>query len=159
MGEKNRIPKAFHQIIQAKYGVGGFRIMEAYIDKKDYTQSEFSGTPDLREFLELGENDTVCDCYCRISATNIGELGIIFEDKDSNHRKDMHKAKKQLDRTHINLKKKNRNIDFAIICGVHVDSSFKARTNYSYPAKALFSVWNENIEVKKVSGTLKGLKG
>src|SRR5690606_12317630 len=122
-------PKRFYQIINATYGVGrSFRIMEAYIDKKkDYTQTKYSSTSCLRDFLGIDGNESVCDGFVKISVDGEGEIGILFEDKDSNHRKDIYKAITQLKITHDGLKQKNVNVDYAVVCGVKVDKAFKAR--------------------------------
>lgn len=153
-----RLPQPFHQIINATYGVGrNFRIMEVLIDKSEYKSAEFDSTPCLREFLGIDNNGSVSDCFCKLSIDNEGEVNLLFEDKDSRRGKDMIKAIDQLSTTHKLLKEKGKNVDFAIICSLKVDKSFKAVTIYGLPAKQLFPVQNLRKPLHLSGG--KNLKG
>ncbi|MEK6886084.1 MAG: hypothetical protein AABX17_03905 [Nanoarchaeota archaeon] len=152
------IPSVFGKILNGKYTLtGGFQIMKVYLDKKEYPS--YDEAEDLREHLNLDDQGSVCDCFCKIRATNLGEINILFEDKNSNsgHSKDMFKAIKQLNTTHKDLKtKKNENIDFAIICRVPVETSFRARSKDNFPAKALFPVTNPKEHMTLDSKNIKG---
>jgi len=130
--------------------------MEAYIDKRDYNNVAYEGTKDLREYLELDDQDSVCDCFCKVSINGEGEKGILFEDKKTKHSRDMFTAKKQLETTHKHLIGKNKNVDYAIISNVQLESSFEARTMANYPVKVLFSAINsKQIHLENI----KNLKG
>ena len=73
-----KLPDPFHQILNIAYKMRGFRIMEAYIDKRDYNNVAYEGTKDLREYLELDDQDSVCDCFCKVSINGEGEKGILL---------------------------------------------------------------------------------
>lgn len=153
-----KLPKPFHQIIDGCYRIRWYRIMEAYVDRRDYPNSTYDNLGDLREYLNLDDSDSVCDCFCKVSIVGEGEKMFIFEDKNSKHSRDIFTAKKQLEITNKNLIGKRKNIDYAIVCNIHLEPSFETRTVVNYPAKALYSVMNRSKQFHLEGKNLKGEK-
>lgn len=158
MSTRVKLPRTFQQIINSTYSLRRHQILEAYLDKKEYQNEVYNNTPDLREYLGLDDNDSVCDCFCIISVEGEGEKGIVFEDKKSKHSKDIHIAKDQLSITSRHLiEKRNKNIDYAIVCNIKLDPAFETRTVKGLPVKALFSAINRSKQIHLEN--MKNLKG
>ena len=98
-----RLPKPFIQILESSYRIRGYNIMEAYLDKTEHKNSIYNNITDLRGYLNLTDNDSVCDCYCIVNINNLGKKGFLFEDKNTKHMRDIFNARIQLQKTCKNL--------------------------------------------------------
>ncbi len=144
MSGRVKLPKHLRKVVHDAFGFKGYEIMEAHVDEMAYTIKD--GLGKLRDFLGISENESVCDCFCKISIHGLGEKKFLFEDKKTKHSKRFKDAKRQLENTNDLLEQKNIEIDFAVVCRTSLESPFKSRQDNDImpPLKSVYLPMNGN---------------
>jgi len=139
-----KLPKPFRRIIDNAFRFKGFKIIEAYVDEREYPINTNSGLKKLRIFLKIQDDESVCDCYCKVVIGGGQPKHIIFEHTSSKHNKSISDAEKQLRCTAKLLKDVHDiNINYPVACRVPMDALLRTKRIPDCPFEVVYSTWSQ----------------
>jgi hypothetical protein len=135
-----KLPKPYSEIIHKEYGKT-YEIMEAYVDERE--EQLINGVSGIRALLSIGDDETICDLFCKIKINGNKIIYLIMEGKESKHDGNQFKAKSQLESSNKLIRNKLRiNVNYAVLCGISLEQPFKAKKQFDMPFKAVHYNWN-----------------